>query len=102
MKLHVTSEYRCRNTRYLPGQTIEVSGVEADWLMRDAPGCFSKDAPKEPAKILNAKDVQKLCEKAGVKSDDLQLDGVELTAENVKKAIKAAKDKMLHGAPVTK
>lgn len=46
MKLYVVESYRNRNTEYPKGSVIEVSEEEGKFLLRDAPGCFSKRPPK--------------------------------------------------------
>ncbi len=52
-KLKVLSEYRSREIHYLKGTVIEVDEVWAEFLMRDAPGCFEEvgvgKAPRGPA-----------------------------------------------------
>ncbi len=65
-KLKVLSEYISRATHYPKGTVIEVDEVQAEFLMRDAPGCFEevgKKAPRGPGadKMLDDGDgLQKL------------------------------------------
>ena len=57
MKLYVIANYKNRDVFYKAGRELtDLSEEEASFLMRDAPGCFSKSKPKEePAKKAKAK-----------------------------------------------
>lgn len=48
MKLKVLATYRNRDTQYPAGRVIEVSQAEAEFLDRDAPGCFEPYEEPEP------------------------------------------------------
>jgi len=47
VKLRCKNGYRNRSTIYTPGQVIEVAQSIADWLSRDAPGCFEEVKPRK-------------------------------------------------------
>lgn len=54
MKLKVVSEYRSARERYTEGQVIDVTEAQADWLKRDAPGCFEDYVEPEPEPAVKA------------------------------------------------
>jgi hypothetical protein len=48
VRLHVLADYRSREVAYVEGSTIEVLTTDADFLLRDAPGCFEIFKPEAP------------------------------------------------------
>lgn len=46
VKLKVMADYQSSVGRYKKGATIEVGPAVADYLQRDAPGCFEVVRPK--------------------------------------------------------
>jgi hypothetical protein len=45
MRLYVIDDYRSRNIHHPKGAILEVTMGEALFLVADAPGCFSTEAP---------------------------------------------------------
>ena len=65
-KLKVVSEYRAGDVSYPLGEVITVEDDRADFLMRDAPGCFEVYA--EPvAKEIKAAPADKMVKHAKTK-----------------------------------
>ena len=45
MKLYVTGRYRSSHGSYEPGQVLDVTEADAEFLLRDSPSSFAKVAP---------------------------------------------------------
>ena len=45
MKLYVTGRYRSSHGSYEPGQVLDVTEADAEFLLRDSPSSFAKAAP---------------------------------------------------------
>lgn len=62
VKLWVEKHYRSRDIDYPEGKTIEVPEDEAEFLLRDAPGCFEIVTEKTAEKAVKAPEVNKMVE----------------------------------------
>lgn len=66
MRLYVLSDYKNRELSYQTGDVIEVDFDTAEFLMRDAPGCFSYEPPLKAMeappkdKMIGAPDYKKM------------------------------------------
>lgn len=52
MKLKVKADYTSARFSARKSQTVEVDDELAQWLLRDAPGCFEEVKPKVRAKVV--------------------------------------------------
>ncbi len=65
VKLRVLSEYICRGEHYFAGAVIDVPESHAEFLMRDAPGCFERVTDATPQHTeLEAPPVDKMVHRA--------------------------------------
>jgi len=63
MKLYVDKKYRNREVEYTAGKTIEVPEDEAEFLLKDAPGCFEV-VEEKAEKAVKAPEVNKMIDES--------------------------------------
>lgn len=53
MKLYVTGRYRSSHGSYEPGQVLDVTEADAEFLLRDSPSSFAREKASPHAPVVS-------------------------------------------------